>query len=567
MEVIMKLKTALFTVLLLGISSLFAAWFDSDWTYRKMITLDKDKVVNSTQIDFPVLIDFTDPGLIGKVQTAGWDILFTAADGITKLDHQLESINSSTGHVTAWVRIPSLSHQTDTVIYFYYGNAAAANQQNSASVWDAGYEAVWHLNDENNSTGSFHNGTPQNGVSFATAGIAGPAASFDGTDDYIDFGDILDMGLTDRSASAWFKTTSAVGAIFGKSLLGQVVGRWTLIYEGGSLYSIFQGIAGEGNWELIQWDTPDNFADGNWHNVTIVYDRSGYMKAYVDGVFSQQIDISAAVAVDMQSDHHFYIGRYQDTSGTGPHASFIFNGLIDEVRISSTIRSADWIATEYNNQSSPQTFIKTVGPETLPVELSSFTAIVYGNMQVRLQWITQSETNVLGFYIYRNTSADLESALQVSPLISATNSSQQMVYIYNDRDVSEGTYAYWLENVDFNGDSQIYGPIYANVESNPGNFAPEIPLANRLGNAYPNPFEVNTTIKYGLEKSATVRIEIFNTKGQLVRSYQDLKSQGGNYTLDWDAKDMQGNNVNSGVYLYRMTVDGFSSTKKVILLK
>ena len=50
----------------------------------------------------------------------GTDILFTAADGLTKLNHEIETYNAATGQLSAWVQIPTLSAPADTVIYVYY---------------------------------------------------------------------------------------------------------------------------------------------------------------------------------------------------------------------------------------------------------------------------------------------------------------------------------------------------------------------------------------------------------------------------------------------------------------
>ena len=51
----------------------------------------------------------------------------------------------STGQLIAWVSVPTVSASSDTVIYVYYGNGSAANQQNPTGVWDSNYEGVWHL--------------------------------------------------------------------------------------------------------------------------------------------------------------------------------------------------------------------------------------------------------------------------------------------------------------------------------------------------------------------------------------------------------------------------------------
>ncbi|HDO25293.1 MAG TPA: DUF2341 domain-containing protein, partial [Nitrospirae bacterium] len=80
----------------------------------------------SDQSDFPVLIKITnqnDP-VFANAQSNGDDILFTSSDGTTRLDHEIEYYSSSaTKELDAWVRIPSLSSSSDTVIYMYYSNS------------------------------------------------------------------------------------------------------------------------------------------------------------------------------------------------------------------------------------------------------------------------------------------------------------------------------------------------------------------------------------------------------------------------------------------------------------
>ncbi|MDD3103404.1 MAG: lamin tail domain-containing protein, partial [Candidatus Cloacimonetes bacterium] len=109
---------------------------------------------------------------------------------------------------------------------------------------------------------------------------------------------------------------------------------------------------------------------------------------------------------------------------------------------------------------------------TLPVELSSFTAVFTANNNVMLTWVTQSETGVLGFYVYRNTDNDLANALQVSPLIDATNTADQKVYVYRDQELNlADTYYYWLMVSDINGSESFHGPIHVKYEGE----NPEVP--------------------------------------------------------------------------------------------
>ena len=131
-----------------------AQWYSGSggWTNRKRITIDHTKVAGSLS-EFPVLFAITDDDLRsikhgGKVRSeSGLDITFTAADGVTKLAHEMEAYDAGTGVVTAWIRVPELSPVEDTVLYIYFGTAAVNDQSNSHAVWENGYSAVYHLSD------------------------------------------------------------------------------------------------------------------------------------------------------------------------------------------------------------------------------------------------------------------------------------------------------------------------------------------------------------------------------------------------------------------------------------
>src|SRR5690606_19988117 len=107
--------------------------------------------------------------LAARALSTGNDILFTSSNGTTKLSHQIESYVSASGDLVAWVEIPTLSSSTNTVIYMYYGNGAAANQQNVTGTWDANFRGVYHLN------GSFADATVNayNGTNTGTTSITG----------------------------------------------------------------------------------------------------------------------------------------------------------------------------------------------------------------------------------------------------------------------------------------------------------------------------------------------------------------------------------------------------------
>jgi hypothetical protein len=207
--------------------------------------------------------------------------------------------------------------------------------------------------------------------------------------------------------------------------------------------------------------------------------------------------------------------------------------------------------------------------QTLPIELTSFTANFTVNNLVVLHWITQSENECQGYYIYRNTTDDLTSAMLISQLIPAYNTSEQQVYSYDDTDIFEsGMYYYWLQNMDFNGGQSYHGPLAVNVGYAPGDDPiPGIPFVAGIKKVYPNPASTNTIIKYGVEDSSPVRFEIYNTKGQLVRSFdQGVKDQG-DFSLIWDGKDSQGASCPSGIYFIRMQAGKLVSNAKLMLAR
>ncbi|MHA2388315.1 MAG: DUF2341 domain-containing protein, partial [Candidatus Hodarchaeales archaeon] len=80
-----------------------------------------------------------------KIQATGNDIAFTTTSGV-KLVHEIEKFdsmyNATHGHLVAWVRVPSLSSVSDTVILMHYGNPHIENQENPEGVWDTDFMGV-----------------------------------------------------------------------------------------------------------------------------------------------------------------------------------------------------------------------------------------------------------------------------------------------------------------------------------------------------------------------------------------------------------------------------------------
>ena len=93
-----------------------------------------------------------------------------------------------------------------------------------------------------------------------------------------------------------------------------------------------------------------------------------------------------------------------------------------------------------------------------------------------------------------------------------------------------------------------------------------IPTTELIGN-YPNPFNPVTNIVYSIKEAGNVTLEIYNLKGQLVKTLIDEIKETGEYVTSWNGTDNSNKSVSSGVYLYKMKSNNFSSTKKMILME
>jgi hypothetical protein len=143
---------------------------------------------------------------------------------------------------------------------------------------------------------------------------------------------------------------------------------------------------------------------------------------------------------------------------------------------------------------------------------NSFTATLTEQGQVLLAWVTWSETEMLGFRLYRSDSNDISTAeLITNELIPATNTSQLDPYTYTDQSVIPGhIYYYWLEYV-YTEDSSFQGPVYISIT----------PAVNGVSAAFPNPcqgvFYLSVDVKVG-----TTATMLLIDKEYRVRKSKDL---------------------------------------------
>jgi len=237
-----------------------------------------------------------------------------------------------------------MSHTSDTVIYLFYGNSSVStDQSNKTAVWDSNYVGVWHLSDSAanttvlDSSSNGNNGTAAaNTNTKSVSGEVGGALSFGGSDE-------VATGIHKTTASsweAWFYTTansgyrSVITIDRTNYLLMDLYGLSGSFWSADGLNGTSLGVTG--------------LSLNTWYHLVLIRsgDNSGTgYAAYLNGSLTGQSSSGA-----LASGNTITFGYRPDV----PEQAW--NGNLDEVRVSNTARSAEWIATEYNNQSSPLTF-------------------------------------------------------------------------------------------------------------------------------------------------------------------------------------------------------------------
>jgi parallel beta-helix repeat protein len=340
------------------ISASSSPWWDNHWGLRKSITIDHTKVA-ANLTNFPVLIDITDNSLKSHAQGNGNDIAFTDNFGV-KLNHQIELYDNTTGHLVAWVGVPSLSLTDNTIIYMYYGNPTCGDQENSIGVWDSNYVMVQHLNQTSgtlyDSTSYNNNGTPSN-VSQGVSGKIDGATNFSGSaTSYVDCGSNTSLNITGAiTIEAWIKPASL------PTDYAMVVGK-----DSNRDYDM--GITPQGE---IRYHTGNgtqeygtssgaNITAGSWYHIITVrtVTPTNQVIFYANG---SQLNTYTFSRTPAGSTVAVTLGSRAAKNGNYP-----FNGTMDEVRILNVARSASWISTEFNNENSPSTFYSVGSEEFLP---------------------------------------------------------------------------------------------------------------------------------------------------------------------------------------------------------
>lgn len=335
------------------------------WAKTYKVVIDHTKVPNTDQVNFPVLFletvaDFATIINGGVVtSSSGYDIIAAAdSSGVTLLNFDRAAWDATTGAVQLWVQIPNVSHTVDTVFYLLAGNSSVvADQQNKPATWSNSYKGVFHLEDDAANTVVTDASGNQNLISDSgvntnvrsTTGELNKGFTYNpaGNDDTnqgtgISLNNILTF-------SAWINVNAlpAVAAMVQSNdvLNSANHGVWYYIDNTGNVHFELGGVH---NYTLAL-----TVSTGTWYYIVITSTGdSGTATGYLFPPGGPANTDSTAIGNMSGVPNTFLIGA--NSGDFGPQ--FRFDGTMDEVHFADVARSADWINTEFNNQSSPGTF-------------------------------------------------------------------------------------------------------------------------------------------------------------------------------------------------------------------
>jgi M6 family metalloprotease-like protein len=179
------------------------------------------------------------------------------------------------------------------------------------------------------------------------------------------------------------------------------------------------------------------------------------------------------------------------------------------------------------------------------------------NNRVFLEWDFPYESpSVLGFRVFRDGVNVTPVLVPPSPKsFHDVNLTVAGVYMYQVRTVYESP----------NGTSALSEPLDVHFVDSDDEIMPV--YVTHLGVNYPNPFNPETSINFALSNDGNVEINIYNVRGQKVRTLLNTEMSRGTHSVVWNGNDDNGNQVGSGIYFYRMKADEYTSIRKMMLLK
>jgi len=340
-------------ILFFSIPATTHAWLDG-YSARKSITIQADNV-DDDLTDFPVYVPISSDSEIGGVMkdtTNYYDIRFTDTDdNILPYEVELMSIAGGVATGSYWVKT-DLASTTDSTIYVYYGKSGDTDGSSSESVWNSGYEGVWHLSEGDSTASDFYKDstsnnndgtlTDSNGDVTATSTNTGQGINFIGTtNDRIVIGNDTSLDVTSTyTLSGWVKLDSYDASGYSFLIAKDNYpngGSYDLGLRTNKPYTAINTNPTGASWTTHTLD--DVTPLDSWQHFTAVRNNDNTLDYYLNGVLDTTFTGVATPAVSTTAV----------TLGLRSSDTLQLHGSIDELRIESVSRESEWIKFTHAN--------------------------------------------------------------------------------------------------------------------------------------------------------------------------------------------------------------------------
>ena len=305
-------------------------------------------------------------------------IAITTSDGLTQCPVEIERWDWVNSEINLWTKVPIVYPDENTVLYLYYDRTKADNTTYvgdtgdvvAQTVWDSNYVGVWHMAQNPygpmlDSTSNTKHGSSAGDMLLENLvnGKIGKGVDFDGSDDYITFGDQIEHdGFTQgMTSSIIFKrnVASSIHVLLAKYDSGTNNRSHKLSFRAAN--SLEFAVSKDGTSDSSNYHdviTTSTFTDTTeFHKIDGVWVPNVDNKIYYDGIYQSATPTYTSRSSIHAGSANFYIATDQVPG------SYEANGIIDEVRLSDIGRSAAWLKADYY---SCWDSILTYGAEEIP---------------------------------------------------------------------------------------------------------------------------------------------------------------------------------------------------------
>jgi len=318
------------------------AWWNGDWAFRKEITFDLTPAgadIPGTPTDVPILIRLSLGNFqyFGDAKPDGADFRFIAADDKTPLKYHIERFDPQAQLAFVWVRVPRLTGGANTdKVFLYYGNKKAPGSADAQGTYDTSQALVYHF--------GAPSGAPQDATGYKSepsvfnaevnpASLIGTGAKFAGSQTI----SIAANGAVHLAQGKGFtlSTWTRIEAAQSQAYVAQLSDKGhelVLGINGMQAFARYNGGSGP-----VQVAQTAQLTTGEWHHLAVRI-GDGHLTLFVDGA-----DAGNANA-DAQE-----IGGVLTIGGSATKSNYL-SGDLDELEVSNTARSSDWLKVAARSQ-------------------------------------------------------------------------------------------------------------------------------------------------------------------------------------------------------------------------